>query len=41
MRKIVKVSKNIFFTFFAMILFVAIAVFIYHNYQKGKESSFR
>ena len=39
MRKIVKVSKNIFFTFFAMILFVTIAVFIYHNYQKGKESS--
>ncbi|WHY58696.1 alpha/beta fold hydrolase [Peribacillus simplex] len=39
MRKMLKVSKNIFFSFVAIIIFVAMAVFIYHNYQKGKESS--
>ncbi|MGE7903353.1 alpha/beta fold hydrolase [Peribacillus sp. NPDC094092] len=40
MRKLLKVSKTIFFIFIAIIIFVSIAVFIYDNYQKGKESSF-
>ncbi|MGG3519734.1 alpha/beta hydrolase [Bacillus pseudomycoides] len=40
MRKLCKVLKNICIVSIAVILLVLLSVFIYHNYQLSKESSF-